>query len=159
MTEKIIQNILWRHLSSKGHTLICPNYTPAKWWECDMFSVTKSGYVVEHEIKISKADFKNDTKKSQNTNVKTEIRNKHIQLASSDPDGPNRFFYVVPEDLIKKDEVPTWAGLMYVNKYGSVYVEKDAPKLHKTKLDEKVKDHVTGVFYWRFWNERNRKLT
>ena len=55
-------------------------------------------------------------------------------------DKPNYFYYVVPENLIAMEEVPTYAGLVYVkpryNREGKIYwydanVVKEAPKLHK----------------------------
>jgi hypothetical protein len=51
----------------------------------------------------------------------------------------NRFYYVVPENLISLDECPDFAGLIYIKKYENQYVDyckcievKKAPMLHKT---------------------------
>lgn len=43
---------------------------------------------------------------------------------------PNRFYYAVPEGLIKKNEIPAYAGLIYVTETGIRKV-KEAPFLTK----------------------------
>lgn len=48
---------------------------------------------------------------------------------------PNRFYYVVPKDLISKDDVPEYAGLLYVTEENTVIKVKEAQVLHKQKLD------------------------
>lgn len=71
---------------------------------------------------------------------------------------PNRFFYAVPEGLIKSEDVPPYAGLIYVTETGSARIEKAAPWLHKRvlNLDRTLKEK----FYWkctRMWyNEADR---
>lgn len=43
MNERAIQLAI---LSEIRTSIVCaaPNYTPAKWWECDLWAVTKAGY-------------------------------------------------------------------------------------------------------------------
>ncbi len=49
---------------------------------------------------------------------------------------PNKFYYAVPEGLIKPDEVPKYAGLIYVKDlYSMATIVKPAPFLHKRKLE------------------------
>lgn len=72
---------------------------------------------------------------------------------------PNKFYYACPEGLIKLEELPTYAGLIYVeeytNKFGIGYNIKEikrAPFLHK-----KVKDHQSSLlskYYWKHKNDR-----
>jgi len=50
---------------------------------------------------------------------------------------PNKFFYVVPKGLISKEEVPEYAGLIYVDEFGECTKIKDGKFLHKDKLDVK----------------------
>ena len=106
-------------------------------WESDVLKITKSGYAYEFEIKISRADFKNDFKHK---------KKKHTLLESKESSSkiPNYFYYVVPEGLINDEEIPEHAGLIYVlgNIIGNgrVYYQfqeiKKAPKLHSNKIDE-----------------------
>lgn len=62
ITELDIQIALWKDLQS-SRDLVMPNYTPKKWFECDVMAVTKAGYLEEYEIKLSASDFKADAKK------------------------------------------------------------------------------------------------
>ena len=93
-------------------------------WESDVLILTNSGYWYEIEIKISRADFHNDQKhKSQKFNFMADedTRNK-----------PNYFYYAVPEGMISPDEVPSFAGLIYMHRSRPEVIKK-APKIHKEK--------------------------
>ena len=46
---------------------------------------------------------------------------------------PHQFYFVVPEKLVRLEEVPDYAGLIYVGEY--LEVIRRAPYLHKTKMD------------------------
>lgn len=167
MTERKIQDWLWLHLKLKGHENICPNYTPAKWWECDMFSTTKSGFMVEHEIKLTVSDFKNDAKKRKKERGygETNFRSKYQELECRNSEGPSRFFYVVPTGLIDRKDLPPWAGMIYaedllkcerpLNRI-SFHEVVNAPRLHSNPAGTDVIKHLDTVFYWRFWNERRK---
>lgn len=142
---------------------IMPNFTPVGWWENDVFEITGAGYWIEYEIKVSRGDFFADAKK-YNTEypegfqwdpVKKEYpkgvqRTKHERLADGDIKGPNRFYFLVPKGLVKPEEIPAWAGLIYAykNEADDRYIRFDqvvkAPLIHKSKLDENHK-HRSGV--------------
>jgi hypothetical protein len=171
MTEREIQNAFARRRTAWG--LLLPNYTPGDWYECDLFAVTKAGYLVEHEIKLTVADFKADEKKGRPARryARASARNpivetKHERLAARDESGPSRFNYIVPRGLVSVDDVPEWAGLIYADvhlDYPSkgrrwIWFEdvKAAPRLHKVKVTEAVMKHAKGVCYYRYWNERLR---
>jgi hypothetical protein len=165
MTERQIQDTLYPVLTMRGQRHICPNYTPRKWFECDMFSITCAGYMVEHEIKLTLSDFKADEKKEFKPGwwqKDAQGQKKHDMLAAGSTFGPSRFFYVVPSGLVKVSEVPDWAGLINVfgffgDKGLRTEIAKHAPRLHKKQVDEEVIKHVEGIFYWRFWNHRMRR--
>lgn len=96
-------------------------------WESDVLVLTNSSYWYEIEIKISRADFHNDQKhKSQKFNFMADedTRNK-----------PNYFYYAVPEGMISPDEVPSFAGLIYMHRSRPEVIKK-APKIHKEKIRE-----------------------
>lgn len=118
-------------------------------WESDYLSYTESGYCYEIEVKISKADFKHDfTKKSKHKILQNDKKKNK----------PNYFYYAVPENLITEDEIPSYAGLIYVRgRYCKII--KKAPRLHDEKLsEEKLK--LTSKFYynWLSQRENNKKL-
>lgn len=169
MNERQIQNSLWDRLRQMGHSLVVPNYTPVGWFECDMFSITKAGMMVEHEIKLSVPDFRKDAEKFKNEwngkhgpDFAYDKRGKHERLLASDQEGPSRFFYVVPNEMVRVEDVPVFAGLMYFEAFDkykrprTFLVVKDAPKLHSGKVDPKVAKHALGVMYWRYWHLRTR---
>lgn len=149
-------------------------------WESDKLMETKSGYIYEFEIKISKADFKNDFKHK---------KDKHIILAGEEKYGdkflpryyelleenrkigpwaeqsflqyapkckryqvtghrrPNYFYYAVPTDMIKTDDVPEYAGLIYVDEHGRLSVVKKAPCLHKEKYTDVELNYAEKFYY------------
>lgn len=173
MTERTIQNELWNHYSRGNVKLACPNYTPADWFECDLFAITRSDLGVEYEIKVTRKDFKDDSKKTTKGRWCKAVSgwsrdtgmSKHDLLASKTTKGPNRFYYVVPENLITPEEIPKWAGLLYIRfvpatEYRKeryyIFEEIKAPLLHKEKVQTSVVDHLRGVFYWRYWNLRTK---
>lgn len=119
-------------------------------WESDFLVILRgTGWSHEHEVKLSRADYFADFKKQKHQILKFghygKSKRKNIR--------PNRFSFVVPEGLIKKTEVPDYAGLMYV-KYDTTsgewktWVVKRAPALHNLKLDyDKI---LCKKFYW-YW--------
>jgi hypothetical protein len=170
-SEREVQDWLYRYLYKKGQLSICPCYTPAGWFECDMFAITKTGCYVEYEIKLTVADFRADAKKSDGRDerydketrkfVECAPRVKHAQLAAADPKGPSAFYYVVPAGLIEAKDVPVWAGLIHFDtkkwcgSLSGMSEIKRAPKLHKCKVSPAVIQHVNGVFFWRYWTMRS----
>ena len=129
-------------------------------WESDTIKFTNSGYVYEFEIKISKADFKNDFKNKKKKHSILEDKN------SENKDRPNYFYYVVPIDLISEEDVPEYAGLIYVNfmKIGnnvpySQFIEvKKAPQLHKNKFDFK-ESNLMDKFYYNYIHWKHKHET
>lgn len=141
---------------------IClPNYTPAGWFECDVFELTKPGYLREYEVKISRSDFFRDSKKERNRHVAFGsppiVENKIQMIEQRDPRCPVQFWYVCPKDLIEPSEVPEWAGLIHCEHRGGswplssqfVRTVKAAPRLHDKKADEKIRSHALRICYWR----------
>ena len=147
------------------------------------------GYIYEFEIKISRADFKNDFKNKKEKHIilkgPTEEErfmpsfyqsyewNKHLYNSIDDCKArikpgdshlieshkkPNYFYYAVPEGLIQPEEVPEYAGLIYILKEyhyerQSYVIVKKAPFLHK----QKYKDgelNLAEKFWWNWESDR-----
>lgn len=166
-------------------------------WESDKLIETKTGYIYEFEIKISKADFKNDFKNKVDKHVILGWKKDSGQVylpsflekceemeerAKNSPRSiytigyrqanekyfrierykrPNKFYYAVPEGLIQPEEVPAYAGLIWVTSNGGLIEKKKAPYIHKDKyndaelkLGEKFYYHMVD---WKhaFWKERH----
>lgn len=160
LTERNVQTALWWKLHSSADLLI-PNYTPDGWFECDLWYLSKRGYACEFEIKLTRNDFRSDALKSRDLLSHMRVRqtvSKYDKLAQGSPDGPSRFVYVAPRGVIPLDELPPWAGLWEFNPAYTITCKptRNAPRLHKIEVPEKIRKHARGVFYWRFWNMRVR---
>lgn len=179
MTAKDIQRALVRDLYRDSFALM--NYTPERWWECDVFQITSAGYFREYEIKVSRKDFFADAEKvrevvrhkpSANLNavgrrtwerVVEQSDKKHDLLANPERalaarfNVPVQFWFVAPEGLIKREELPAWAGLLEAHppyRSGAAagilwHSKRDGDRLHDEKLDRKILEHARGVCYWR----------
>jgi len=143
LTEGLIQESL-KNILSQPRFLLKNLYVFG--WESDLLILTKSGYWYEYEIKISRADFKNDFKH------KTDKHNKCLQNFGY-VRKPNYFYYAVPENMVSIDEVPEYAGLVYITEYGSYKIIKQAPKLHKEKVDPN-KLNLVDKFYYNMVNAK-----
>ena len=67
---------------------------------------------------------------------------------------PNYFYYAVPEGMIQPDEVPPYAGLIWILKEynhvkSSFVIKKQAPCLHKTKYTD-GELNLGEKFYYNF---------
>ena len=95
-------------------------------WEMDIFRMLKNWYVYEYEIKISKNDFKNDFEK----------KNKH-ELMKKWQRECNKFYFIIPEWIIKTEDVPKEYWLILYNIKDKNFKEVQKPKfLHKNKIWE-----------------------
>lgn len=143
-----------------------PRYTPLGWWEADLWVVSNSRLATEYEIKVSRSDFKCDSKKNrtimkrdQEAWIRVE-QNKHSMLSEKSTLGPSRFFYCVPENMISIDEIPEWAGLIYFKSRGhclSLLDIKPAPRLHTEKVSDKHIETINRNMAWRFWYMLNKQ--
>lgn len=123
---KEIQEALCKMLILKGRQAVCENfgYHVA---EMDVAVLSQSGLLHEYEVKISRSDFLADKKKR-----KFQYYDQRIYC-------PNYFYYVCPEGLIQKNEIPKWAGLYYYD--GSEFrLKQGVKRLHNKPVEniEKV---------------------
>jgi hypothetical protein len=106
-------------------------------------------------VKISRADFKNDKKKVRKHQVLEGTYVPHVNkdrfgnvVSSEKVYKPHYFYYAVPKDLISVDEVPEYAGLIYVKENGFPYeVVKKAPQLHKEKYTPQELNLLDKFYY------------
>ncbi len=156
MNERVIQLAIISTMRS-ACLCACPNYTPIDWWECDVWLVTKAGYVTEYEIKVSAADFRADRNKDRRV-IRLGMwqqANKHREIGSES--GPSRFYYVVPNALAElESEVPEWAGFAVLRsdkdpRFG-IRILKDAPKLHAKKVRKREIELAKRRMWYRYWD-------
>jgi hypothetical protein len=124
MRTSKIQKVICKEEILKGN-LPCENVNNLLYSsEADVLSVLKSGYISEFEVKISRSDFLADAKKEKWKFFENKIE-----------EGiPNYFYYACPDNLISKEEIQDFAGLIYVDSNGLEIIKK--PKiLHRYKHD------------------------
>ena len=174
-TEKQIQDVLEKQYDRGGIKYTVSNlYLFKNNWETDFLLVQKaSGYCYEIEIKTSRSDFFNDFKKVEKHTILREGTHQvkkyrykfdqetkktvtdHYYVTKEWKFRPNRFYYCVPENLIKIEEVPEYAGLMYVIG-DKVKTVKEAKFIHKEKLD--LIKPLCDKFYYYWKNARSANL-
>lgn len=82
---------------------------------------------------------------------------------------PNYFYYAVPEGMLEPDEVPPYAGLIYITTdkgikdepdkwYHGIKVARHAPQLHKTKYTD-AELNLSEKFYYNMktWQRNYRQ--
>lgn len=172
MNSKHIQERLGVLFSNHSHQFL-NKYIFESDWESDFFSVTSSGYLYEVEVKISKSDFAADFIKfkhkifeSRNqTEVIKEAKYKYSKrwkkqvrrapekkINPQEVKMPNKFFFACPEGLLSVDDIPEYAGLIYVTPTFATII-KHAPLLHKRKED--IKELLFSKYQWSYINTKN----
>lgn len=137
--DKIKFDLMYWCRSGSGD-IILPNFYVGQ-WEMDVCVLKPSGYTTEYEIKISRSDFKADFNKSEwskqmvkrfaGREDQFDNKLKHDQIKSGMR--CNRFFFVVPFQMVLPEDVPDHCGLIY-HREGTLTIVKNAPLLGKSKF-------------------------
>ena len=126
--------------------------------ESDYLAITKKGHIVEYEIKTDHWDFERDFKDRGNKLRRHEILSELTELGIMQKKMPNQFYFVCPRDVIKLEEVPEYAGLMYVDYspklvHGNVQpmtiLVKKAPLLHDMICSDRRKTQFVQEMVFR----------
>ncbi len=144
-TEKKAQKVLRKYFLSESTKKYEITNLYVYGWESDYLAITRSNLSYEIEIKISRADFKNDFKNKEDKHLLFEGGNK-LGKFSKAGGMPNYFYYAVPDGLIKADEVPDYAGLLYLRPWGVTF-EKEAKKLTNEKFDPDKMNLIDKFYY------------
>jgi hypothetical protein len=133
MTERSIQTKLKNWKKGNGNIFV-PNVflfgTEEHQWESDLLMIDRDDYVTEFEIKTSKQDFEYDSQKEEKHSILRTLWNDFI---------PNFFVYASPEGIIREEEVPEYAGLVYIVQSNQGKVPrwvKHPPMLSKNKMED-----------------------
>ena len=134
MTSKqIINGWIGNVLRERQQNKVFPNVFLGH-FEADILEITKAGYSYEYEVKVSRADFKKDVEKRKYDVKKYDLLTGCERV--------NYFSYVVPEGLISADEVPEFAGLIYVNTHESKYSDGKGTYIKHRLFTKTVKSPV-----------------
>lgn len=167
LNESFIQNLFYLREQNRFKVVV-PNANLDGWSECDLACITKANYFYEYEIKVSRADFKADAKKTvikkldqpekiDGWNRYYVDQPKYEALACGHPRCPKHFYYIVPDGLIVEHEVPAFAGLIYICNWGHgwFFREVKSPmKLNSQKVDDRFLVKLYSKFYFRYWQLR-----
>lgn len=155
-----IQQDLIKHANGNAYDILIPNFYYGN-YEMDLFKLSHpANYITEYEIKISKSDFKADFKKGKEYIRHPELNHTKHDLMASGKCKQNKFFFVVPEGLIKKEDVPPYAGLMYHKKSGFIEIVKPAPFIHKIKPGDEIYKQLSRSLCFRekIWRHKVRLM-
>lgn len=161
------RDIEWSLIQRLGsRSLYCPRFTASAWWEMDLAELTDADYLVEYEIKMSRADFSRDAHKSGYVKTGPEWHNqkrttKHELCATAHNRAPNRFYFCTPKGLLPAEIIPKWAGLIEVSRYREIdwphcEVVKRAPLIHSEKKPH-ARSQIAGILCGRIrhmWDQQ-----
>mgnify|MGYP006278529629 CR=1 FL=1 len=147
MTESKIQSLLYEWCSEKRHPVTIDNCGACTIGKADLLSVTKARLVHEFEIKCSVGDFRREFEEKDTKHDRLDRADNRLMSL------PNYFWFVSPEDLLDLDEIPSYAGLLYVTEDGCS-VEKEAPRIHTDNLSDKDRRYIERGLTYRYWTDR-----
>lgn len=156
--SKFVTKQLLRYLVNLNNKFVVPNVYYYH-WESDVFCVTQSNYVHEFEIKTNEKDFLNDFKKAKhsllNGDKQAYIQRKGWHYSWNKEYGmPNRFTFVLPEDVATCIELPDYCGLIRFRYNETLFNNgclfgdiRKAPKLHGTHFAEDWENLAKKIMY------------
>lgn len=135
---KEIQQAICKAEIQKGN-LVAENFNYFFTGELDVISVSKSGYVSEFEVKVSRSDFKADAKKRKWQYFES-LTSKYI---------PNYFTYVCPIGLIQEEDIKPYMGLIWYEDDTLVIIRKPK-RIHSFRQDTlKLITKIVTITNWR----------
>ena len=161
MTTNEIADIILHDLCERSFPIFLTTYQGQCMDEADVFAINRNGYIYEYEIKRSRSDFKAEFRNKKHKHLKlsnkdslkfydewkngkrTGDKSEYIQI-------PSRYFFLCPDGLIKPEEVPDYAGLIYVDPSWEYPKEiKRAKLLHKFKANQRIYERVATILSQR----------
>lgn len=156
-----IQNYLAMRCWDRRHIMTVPNCSSIG-YEADVLSVTQRLLVHEFEIKVSSSDFRADFKNKHHKHWRMGELFKEQEANTRY--APNYFWFVAPEGLLTLEQLPDYAGLIAVRSeeqntlFGKLRVAgktlREAPRLHKDKIEPVMLERVTTALKTRYWSMR-----
>jgi hypothetical protein len=160
MTTKEIEDIVIENLIARSFPIYLTSFEGQGFSEIDVMGISGSGVIYEFEIKRSRADFFADIKNKKYKHTRMvegdaiwiydewkkgkRTGNKVKQMSL-----PNRFYYVCEEGMILPEEVPQYAGLLYVIPPKEIQEIKPSKILHKNKADIAIYKRIAIILSQR----------
>lgn len=155
VTAKTLETAFYRRYW-KSYDIILPNTFLAPWQgESDLLCIRKSLLVDEVETKISRADFLADFNKTVRfPDEEWREMNKH-KAAAAGKCFFNRHWFLMPDELANRIEVPEHSGLM-IYQNGWIREVKPAPILHKRKSTPDMIFRASAATSRKFWELKKK---
>lgn len=159
MREKEIQRILHRRYDLGASVACLPNtYMVMDKFEADMLVLMKSGYVIEFEIKSTRADFLSEFRNKPDKHeilAGGELLFKHAtrgQVEYKPTHLPNRYVFVTPKGMVDSSEIPDYAGLLEFDyNFPREVMVKKAPLLHTNKASAELLTKLLSSAGRKIW--------
>lgn len=165
LTEKLVADNLFRWLISKSSRICVPN-CHALGSESDLLTVTRARLLTDHEIKLTRADFRCEFSRRNPTKLHKHERMRRVYDGNATPyeiqRTPNYFFFVTPAGLIKNGEhFPGYAGLIEfaVTQSGTFFdfrVRKRSRLLHSEKASDETIRRMAVSLTHRYFDLRKK---
>ena len=169
--KDILSKLFQDHVYEKQVKLCVANsFYWDKHFESDFISISKAGYVSEYEIKMTRADFKNDFKKFhgkeykkwqldlfEKRGIEQQKYYKH-DLLKNGKSGIKHFYFCCPEGLLTKEDLPDHVGLLEFSvpnnkwhEFATYKTTKRAPKLpNAQKASEEDELRIREAQKWQY---------
>ena len=172
MIAAFIEKSIIKNLADRALPIYLTHYDRQGFNEADVLGISGAGLMYEYEIKVSRADFLADFKNKQykhlilsrGEGVETYdkwVKGKHTDDTYELITLPNKFYFACPVGLIKLEDIPTYAGLVYIDDQGEYIEIKPAPFIHRAKANEIIYKSIAATLSERLvWGRayRSHKL-
>lgn len=162
LTEDIVADALWLWREKCGHLTACPRFKLGGAYESDFLSVRKA-MTYDHEIKLSRADYRNEfTKHSKKFKHELLRSASHGACAPNDLRFvPNYYTFVIPRGLLQAgDKVFKYAGVIEFeyggNKIIDFRISKRPPLIHSNLIGQREFASLSRALSFRLFNARKR---
>lgn len=162
MTTNEIADIIIQDMCRRSFPVFLTHYAGQGMQEVDVFGINKNGYMYEYEIKRSRSDFQAEFRNKQDKHrmlVSRDAIKVYAEWYNGKRTGdayelikiPNRYYFLCPDKLIKPEEVPDYAGLIYADKtyMNGLREMKKAPLLHRNKANDRIYKRVATILSQR----------
>jgi hypothetical protein len=178
LSEFVVQNILAQYKDhQQRYEVMIPRCKTQVDNEADVLAIRRSGFCDEFEVKLTRSDLVNDKNKKvkiRDVNLNNPIDKHWIEKHGSNSKevAPwqkskydalvaggtlvNYFWYVIKEGIASKSDIPSWAGLIIINKKGHLTVVRHPERLKSEKLTEPQKYQLSKSLNARFWEYRSK---
>lgn len=148
-------DIAWhmrQYAARLGHEWITPNALLYP-WESDLITVTPEGWVCEVEVKVSRADLKQDLLKPKHRDGLL-LNGPEGPCARGAPQRPNYFCFAMPcavRRLPPAIALPRYAGIYTVDEQGRVFEERPPLRLHDARIRPDELLALARKMHHRYW--------